>query len=86
MRPHHPPPSDNDRPGDIETIKTLLPYLWPEGRADLRLRVVVSMVLLGAAKVMTVAVPVILKYTVDALSGEANGVGSANGAGALVAG
>ena len=69
MRPNNrPPPSENARPGDFETIKTLLPYLWPEDRTDLRFRVVVSMILLAAAKVMTVLVPVILKYTVDALS------------------
>lgn len=69
MRPNsQPPPSENSRPGDFETVKTLLPYLWPEGRADLRLRVIISMFLLAAAKVMTVLVPVILKYTVDALS------------------
>ena len=69
MRPNsRPPPSENARPGDFKTVKTLLPYLWPEGRADLRLRVVISMFLLACAKVMTVLVPVILKYTVDALS------------------
>ncbi len=69
MRPNsQPPPSANARPGDFETVKTLLPYLWPKDRRDLRLRVVVSMALLAGAKVMTVMVPVILKYTVDALS------------------
>ena len=69
MRPNNrPPPAAGERPGDIKTIKTLLPYLWPEGRADLRFRVVISLILLAAAKVMTVLVPVILKYTVDALS------------------
>ena len=69
MRPNsQPPPSANARPGDFETVKTLLPYLWPKDRRDLRLRVVFSMALLAGAKVMTVMVPVILKYTVDALS------------------
>lgn len=69
MRPNNrPPPHANSRPGDIKTVKTLLPYLWPKGRGDLRLRVIVSLALLAAAKVMTVLVPVILKYSVDALS------------------
>ncbi|MDH3336177.1 MAG: ABC transporter ATP-binding protein/permease [Rhodospirillaceae bacterium] len=52
----------------MKTVKTLLPYLWPENRFDLRFRVVVSLALLAMAKVMTVLVPVILKYTVDELS------------------
>ncbi|MDH5489285.1 MAG: metal ABC transporter permease, partial [Rhodospirillaceae bacterium] len=69
MRPNnHPLPPAGANPGDIKTVKTLLPYLWPEGRFDLRFRVVVSLALLAAAKVMTVLVPVILKYTVDELS------------------
>ena len=69
MRPNsQPPPPADARPGDFKTVKTLLPYLWPEGRGDLRLRVIISMVLLAGAKVMTVLVPVILKYTVDKLS------------------
>ncbi|MCP5368416.1 MAG: ABC transporter ATP-binding protein/permease [Hyphomicrobiales bacterium] len=53
---------------DWRTIATLTPYLWPRGEAELRLRVVVSVVLLVAAKVATVSVPVILKHAVDALT------------------
>ena len=53
---------------DLWTLKTLLPYLWPEGAPELRARVVIALTLLVAAKLVTVAVPVILKYAVDALT------------------
>jgi len=53
---------------DWQTVATLTPYLWPKGEAELRLRVVIAVVLLIAAKVATVSVPVILKHAVDALT------------------
>ena len=52
---------------DWRTIRTLLPYLWPPDRG-LRLRVVAAMVLLAAAKVVNVGIPVLYKHAVDALS------------------
>lgn len=59
-----------DRRSDWSTVRTLAPYLWPAGRGDLKARVVLSLSFLFAAKAMTVAVPVILKYAVDALTAE----------------
>jgi len=53
---------------DWQTIRALMPYLWPVARFDLRARVCLAMVLLIAAKGATVTVPVILKYAVDELS------------------
>ena len=58
----------------------MLPYLWPEGRSDLRLRVVVAVVLMAAAKVAIVLVPLILKEAVDSLTPSAAG---GDGAGAV---
>ncbi len=52
-------------------MRTLLPYLWPAGETGLRVRVVVAMALLAAAKLVTVYVPVLYKQAVDALSAEA---------------
>jgi ATP-binding cassette subfamily B protein len=49
-------------------LKTLAPHLWPKGRADLKLRVVVALLFLAAAKVATVYVPLFMKHAVDALS------------------
>ncbi|MCA1941812.1 MAG: ABC transporter ATP-binding protein/permease [Caenispirillum bisanense] len=53
---------------DWQTARRLLPYLWPAGETELRLRVVVSIVLLVAAKVATVGVPIFYKRAVDALT------------------
>src|SRR5262245_59446628 len=47
----------------------LMPYLWPPGRPDLRLRVVISIPLLILAPVVTVATPKFLGYVVDSLQG-----------------
>ncbi len=55
---------------DWTTVSTLLPYLWPADRGDLKARVALSLIFLFAAKAMTVAVPVILKYAVDALTAD----------------
>ncbi len=61
---------------DIRTLRTLLPYLWPAGEREIRLRVVAAVALLALAKITNVSVPVFYKYAVDALT---------VGAGAMVA-
>ena len=53
---------------DWGTIRALLPFLWPEGRADLRSRVVGSVILLLIANGISVCVPIIYKKAVDAVS------------------
>jgi ATP-binding cassette subfamily B protein len=55
---------------DLAVIRTLLPYLWPRHALALRLRVVAAVGFLIAAKAITVGVPVIYKYAVDALAGD----------------
>src|SRR5829696_6364628 len=57
----------------IGTLVHLWPYIWPGDRADLKMRVVWSMVLLLAAKLATLIVPFTFKWAIDAL----NGTGSA---------
>ena len=54
-------------------LRYLLPYLWPQGRRDLRLRVAVALALLVAAKIANVYVPVVLKHATDALAPGAGG-------------
>ena len=56
-----------------KTIKTLLPYLWPKGEPNLKLRVVLAMLFLAASKVFNVYVPILYKHAVDALGGGASG-------------
>jgi ATP-binding cassette subfamily B protein len=53
----------------IATIRAVLPYLWPPGRFDLKLRVVFALVCLVLAKVVTVLTPFAFKYAVDGLTG-----------------
>ncbi|MBR0798879.1 ABC transporter ATP-binding protein/permease [Bradyrhizobium jicamae] len=57
----------------IGTLVHLWPYIWPGDRADLKMRVVWSVVLLLFAKLTTLSVPFTFKWAVDAL----NGAGSA---------
>ena len=75
-RDHTRPPKAAAR-SDWQTVRALMPYLWPHGRPELRVRVVISMAFLLAAKAITVAVPVLLKYAVDALSAPTMTVGLA---------
>lgn len=51
----------------------LLPYVWPDGRPDLKLRVVLAFIALVIAKIITVSVPIAYKAVVDWLTGAASG-------------
>ncbi|KAF0111559.1 MAG: ATP-binding cassette subfamily B bacterial [Rhodospirillaceae bacterium] len=53
---------------DWRTIAHLLPHLWPAGQRDIKRRVVVSLVLLLAAKMANATIPLFFKQAVDALS------------------
>lgn len=54
--------------GHWQTLVSLFPYLWPEDRSDLKLRVLVAMVMLVVSKVVTVLTPFAFKYAVDGLT------------------
>src|ERR1700735_590640 len=51
------------------TLAHLWPYIWPGDRADLKMSVVWSIVLLLVAKLATLAVPFTFKWAIDALTG-----------------
>jgi ATP-binding cassette subfamily B protein len=51
-----------------QTLKDLLPHLWPKGRGDLKARVALAMAALILSKVVTVATPYAFKYATDALT------------------
>jgi len=53
---------------DRDTIRFLLPYVWPKGETELRARVIIALLLLLGAKYATVNVPILYKGAVDALS------------------
>ena len=55
------------------TIGRVRPYLWPEGEAWVKRRVVVAVVLLLAAKLMSITTPYLYKVAVDQLTGQTAG-------------
>src|SRR5215470_7025892 len=54
----------------FHVMRGLWPYIWPADRRDLQVRVAISMVLLLAAKLATIAVPFTFKWATDALTGQ----------------
>ena len=54
--------------GNMAVLASLLPYLWPKDALGLRIRVVVAVLLLFAAKGINAYLPVLYKHAVDALS------------------
>ncbi|WP_319824114.1 ABC transporter ATP-binding protein/permease [Thalassovita sp.] len=65
-------PDDQDKPpvNGWATIRRVAPYLWPQDRKDVRLRVIGALLLLLLAKLVTVVTPLLYKDAVDALAGE----------------
>ena len=55
-------------PADWATVKRFLPYLWPAGRPDLRWRITVALLLVIAAKAVTLALPLLYKRAVDLMA------------------
>ncbi len=58
----------------LETIRSLLPYLWPKDSPGARVRVTVAFAFLLAAKGATVLVPLVYSRAVDALAPQMGGV------------
>jgi ATP-binding cassette subfamily B protein len=54
-------------------LRSLLPYLWPRGHVEMRVRVTVALICLFLSKLINVYVPVLYKMAVDALSGHGTG-------------
>jgi ABC-type transport system involved in Fe-S cluster assembly fused permease/ATPase subunit len=63
------PASPVQRATLLGTLVHLWPYIWPGDRADLKMRVVWSVVLLLVAKLATLSVPFTFKWAIDALTG-----------------
>ncbi len=64
------PPSASDtstRTG-FQTVRSLLPYLWPTGDTGAHVRMVAAVILLVLAKIATVYIPIVYSHAVDALS------------------
>ncbi len=80
MAHHHADRRDTDvlaeRAAHLSVLRGLMPYIWPEGRPDLRWRVVLAFVALVVAKLVTVAIPLAYKAAVDWLTGESGNTDS----------
>jgi ABC-type transport system involved in Fe-S cluster assembly fused permease/ATPase subunit len=64
--------TETERPASgWQTIKRVLPYLWPEGEGWVKRRVVGALVMLIAAKIVSVTTPFLYKQAVDNLAGDA---------------
>lgn len=57
-----------ERHSGMRTIRRVAPYLWPDGQAWVKRRVVWAMLLLFASKTVMVTVPYLYKMAVDALN------------------
>ncbi|MBV7256018.1 ABC transporter ATP-binding protein/permease [Pacificimonas sp. WHA3] len=57
-----------------------LPYLWPEGRTDLKWRIGGALFMVLASKAVILAMPFAYKAAIDAMSGEAGAVGAGESA------
>ncbi|MBI1211144.1 MAG: ATP-binding cassette domain-containing protein [Alphaproteobacteria bacterium] len=51
----------------LSTLRALLPYLWPDGRPDLKVRILLAMGALALAKVFTISFPLLYGAAIDAL-------------------
>ena len=68
MRSQNPGSAPTATRNDLNTIRAMLPYIWPEDAWSLRARVLIALVLLVLAKVANVSVPMFYKHAVDALN------------------
>lgn len=60
----------------LQTMRRVLPYLWPAGEAWVKRRVVGALLMLVLAKVISVCTPFLYKQAVDALAGETPSTGT----------
>ncbi len=65
------------RAGHLHVLRALLPFVWLKERPDLKLRVVLAFAALIVSKIVTVAVPLAYKGSVDWLTGNATGAEAA---------
>ena len=59
--------SEGQSSAEWRAIKSLLPYLWPKGQFEMRVRVILAIILLVAANAATVAVPEVFCLAVDVI-------------------
>ena len=70
MRPASHETPDLEDHNQWETVRRLLPYLWPQGEGAMKQRVVAAILCLVAAKCITVGIPYIYKEIIAVLSAD----------------
>lgn len=60
--------AENSPAGGLQTIRRVLPYLWPDGQNWVKRRVVGALVMLILAKIIAVLTPFLYKQAVDILA------------------
>jgi len=60
----------DERRSSLRTLRRVGPYLWPEGQAWVKYRVVLALAVLVLAKMIAVYTPILYKGAVDHLAGE----------------
>ena len=60
--------TETEKVGLWPALMSLIPYLWPKDKAELRVRVVIAMALLICAKLINVVIPFFYKAIVDGLT------------------
>lgn len=53
---------------EVRALRSLAPYLWPSGSAELRVRVVLAVGFLIAGRLLNISVPFLYKHAVDAVA------------------
>jgi ATP-binding cassette subfamily B protein len=66
-----------------QTMRRVAPYLWPEGQAWVKRRVVAALAFLLMAKLVSISTPYIYKLAVDQLAGQSPDTGMILGLGAV---
>jgi len=60
----------------VSTIRNLWPYMWPQGRTDLKFRVIWATLFLLLSKIVLLSVPYFFKWSTDALAKDMSAAGS----------
>ncbi|WP_106744012.1 ABCB family ABC transporter ATP-binding protein/permease [Yoonia maritima] len=74
---------DNTKVQGWDVIRRVAPYLWPDGQAWVKRRVVLAMAVLFTAKLIAVTTPLFYKQAVDALAPEGASAATFMGLGAV---
>ena len=59
----------NEQRSGWRTVRKVAPYLWPDDKPWVKIRVVLAMLALLASKLVAVGTPLLYKAAVDSLAG-----------------